>query len=177
MTTCELGNAPLFETFPDRARALPRETQRRETLLAEVIWEARALFIPLPPSLRVSRCMLAKSPVGSLRPANLETAHSPCRFLTERGFYRARRCPVGAEGVTSFSLPQRKNMVLPAEVSEDQAPSARGLFACRGFVRRGRRARSGERCGGGLRGARKSRFSLFRQKNLGGGGGELRLTG
>ena len=35
-----------------RARVLPRETQRRETLLAEVIWEARALFIPLPPSPR-----------------------------------------------------------------------------------------------------------------------------
>ena len=34
-------------------------------------------------------------------PANLETAHSLCRFLTERGYYRARRCqPTGlTEGV------------------------------------------------------------------------------
>ena len=33
---CELGNAPLFGAFPDRARALPRETVARHPKLASV---------------------------------------------------------------------------------------------------------------------------------------------
>ena len=39
----------------------------------------------------MSKCFLAKSPVGSLPLANLEMAHGACHFLTERGLYRARR--------------------------------------------------------------------------------------
>ena len=39
----------------------------------------------------VSRRFLAKGPVGFLPPANLEMSYCSGQFLTERGYYRARR--------------------------------------------------------------------------------------
>ena len=39
----------------------------------------------------VSRRFLAKGPVGILPPANLEMSYCSGQFLTERGYYRARR--------------------------------------------------------------------------------------
>ena len=81
-------------------------TKRRGTLLAEsigkqkrgftcaMIWEA---VIPLAPSLRVSRRILAKSPVGSLPPANLGMPHCSGHSLTEARFLPRETVPQRGE--------------------------------------------------------------------------------
>ena len=79
LTTCELGNAPLFGAFPDRGGVSLAPPRR---WLAEGKTEGLSILpVNLLGSSRgVSRRILAKSPVGSLPPANLETAHCARRF-------------------------------------------------------------------------------------------------
>ena len=49
---CELGNAPLFGAFPDRARALPRETVARHPKLASVPCRRGCFILIIGASLR-----------------------------------------------------------------------------------------------------------------------------
>ena len=67
------------------------------------ILETRETIIPLPPSERVSRRILAKSPVGSSPPANLEMPHCSGHSLTEARALPRETVPneCEAEGVLS----------------------------------------------------------------------------
>ena len=81
------------------APPLPTNLLLTQNLCGNPKWEVAArradegsLLIIASPAQGVSKCFLGKAPVGLCPLANLETAHCTCRFLTERGHYRARRC-------------------------------------------------------------------------------------
>ena len=62
---------------------------------------------------RARKRFLDKAPVGLCPLSSLETAHGACRFLTERGFYRARTAGIQsvqfglAQTAAKFAPPRR----------------------------------------------------------------------
>ena len=79
-------------------------------------------MVSLPPSLRVSRRILAKSPVGSLPPANLEMAHGACRFRVPAQM-RSRCVGRGA----ARTLPRETNKP-PGRAARNAAAGFAALF-------------------------------------------------
>ena len=100
------------------APPLPTNLLLTQNLCGNPKWEVaarradeRSLLIIASPAQGVSKCFLGKAPVGLCPLANLETAHCTCRFLTERGHYRARRwLAVGkSEGLLKSKVQRKKS--------------------------------------------------------------------